>query len=162
MRQVNEGEASVRTTGIDTRVACPRVWVGVVRRPRPAGVVPVRIRGGASHLRIRRPAGIPVRLRVGHGMADLRFDQQQWARSAVGCGWPPPGDHPGPDRYEIEIASGAAHLEISAEEGGNRSRPTIQAVGLRKRFGKTTALDGLDLILSSGQVLAVLGATTMI
>ena len=25
-----------------------------------------------------------------------------------------------PDRYEIEIASGAAHLEISAEEGGNR------------------------------------------
>jgi hypothetical protein len=122
--------------------------------------VPVRIRGGASHLRFRRPAGIPVRLRVGHGVTDLRFDQQQWARSAVGCGRPPPGGHPGPDRYEIEIASGAAHLEISAEGGGNRSRPTIQAVGLRKRFGKTTALDELDLILSSGQVLAVLGATT--
>ena len=37
--------------------------------------------------------------------------------------------------------------------------PTVQAVGLRKRFGKTTALDGLDQAPSLGQVLAVLGAT---
>jgi ABC-2 type transport system ATP-binding protein len=35
--------------------------------------------------------------------------------------------------------------------------PTIEAVGLRKRFGKTTALDGLDLVAEPGQVLAVLG-----
>ena len=35
--------------------------------------------------------------------------------------------------------------------------PTIEAVGLRKRFGKTTALDGLDLTAEPGQVLAVLG-----
>jgi len=30
-------------------------------------------------------------------------------------------------------------------------------VGLRKRFGKTVALDGLDLAAEPGQVLAVLG-----
>jgi len=35
--------------------------------------------------------------------------------------------------------------------------PTIEAVGLKKRFGKTTALDGLDLTAEPGQVLAVLG-----
>jgi ABC-2 type transport system ATP-binding protein len=35
--------------------------------------------------------------------------------------------------------------------------PTIEAVGLRKRFGRTTALDGLDLVAEPGQVLAVLG-----
>ena len=35
--------------------------------------------------------------------------------------------------------------------------PTIEAVGLRKRFGKTAALDGLDLVAEPGQVLAVLG-----
>jgi ABC-2 type transport system ATP-binding protein len=34
---------------------------------------------------------------------------------------------------------------------------TIEAVGLRKRFGKTVALDGLDLIAEPGQVVAVLG-----
>jgi ABC-2 type transport system ATP-binding protein len=35
--------------------------------------------------------------------------------------------------------------------------PTIEAHGLHKRFGKTTALDGLDLVAESGQVVAVLG-----
>jgi ABC-2 type transport system ATP-binding protein len=35
--------------------------------------------------------------------------------------------------------------------------PTIEATGLRKRFGKTTALDGLDLHAEPGQVVAVLG-----
>jgi ABC-2 type transport system ATP-binding protein len=35
--------------------------------------------------------------------------------------------------------------------------PLIEARGLRVRFGKVTALDGLDLAASPGQVLAVLG-----
>jgi ABC-2 type transport system ATP-binding protein len=33
----------------------------------------------------------------------------------------------------------------------------IEASGLKKRYGKTTALDGLDLVAGSGQVVAVLG-----
>jgi ABC-2 type transport system ATP-binding protein len=37
------------------------------------------------------------------------------------------------------------------------STPTIEAQGLVKRYGKTTALDGLDLVAERGQVLAVLG-----
>jgi len=35
--------------------------------------------------------------------------------------------------------------------------PMIEAHGLRKQFGKTVALDGIDLVAESGQVLAVLG-----
>jgi ABC-2 type transport system ATP-binding protein len=35
--------------------------------------------------------------------------------------------------------------------------PTIEAHGLAKRYGKTTALDGLDLVAEAGQVTAVLG-----
>jgi ABC-2 type transport system ATP-binding protein len=35
--------------------------------------------------------------------------------------------------------------------------PTIEARGLEKRFGKTKALDGLDLVAEQGQVVAVLG-----
>ena len=35
--------------------------------------------------------------------------------------------------------------------------PTIEAAGLKKRFGKTRALDGLDLVAQRGQVTAVLG-----
>jgi ABC-2 type transport system ATP-binding protein len=35
--------------------------------------------------------------------------------------------------------------------------PMIEARGLEKRYGKTRALDGLDLVADSGQVMAVLG-----
>ena len=34
---------------------------------------------------------------------------------------------------------------------------TIEAHGLKKRYGSTTALDGLDLVAERGQVVAVLG-----
>src|SRR5580658_5584522 len=40
---------------------------------------------------------------------------------------------------------------------GAEMTPMIEAHGLRKHFGKTVALDGLDLVAESGQVLAVLG-----
>src|ERR687888_41565 len=35
--------------------------------------------------------------------------------------------------------------------------PIIEAAGVVKRFGKTTALDGLDLSADEGSILAVLG-----
>jgi ABC-2 type transport system ATP-binding protein len=35
--------------------------------------------------------------------------------------------------------------------------PTIEAAGLEKRFGRTQALDGLDLVAEPGEVVAVLG-----
>ncbi len=35
--------------------------------------------------------------------------------------------------------------------------PTIEARGLEKRYGRTRALDGLDLLADAGQVVAVLG-----
>src|SRR3954466_16126038 len=35
--------------------------------------------------------------------------------------------------------------------------PTIEASGLSKRYGKTIALDGLDLLAERGEVVAVLG-----
>ncbi|MBW4721447.1 ATP-binding cassette domain-containing protein [Saccharothrix obliqua] len=35
--------------------------------------------------------------------------------------------------------------------------PTIEAVGVRKRFGEVTALDGLDIVAEPGQVVALLG-----
>jgi hypothetical protein len=86
-----------------------------VRLPRPAGVVPVRVGGGASQVRVRRPAGVPVRLGVGGGVADLRFDEQEFGAVGGGLRLTTPEATQAPDRYEIEIASGAAHLEVSPE-----------------------------------------------
>ena len=38
-----------------------------------------------------------------------------------------------------------------------RSHPALHAAGLRKRFGRATALDGLDLDVDLGAVLGLLG-----
>ena len=40
--------------------------------------------------------------------------------------------------------------------------PTIEAEGLTKRYGKTRALDGLDLVAERGQVVAVLGTNVVL
>ena len=46
----------------------------------------------------------------------------------------------------------------SGRSGSGADMPrTLEARGLRKRFGKTVALDGLDLLVEPGQVVAVLG-----
>jgi hypothetical protein len=86
-----------------------------LRLPRPTGVVPVRIGGGASHVRIRRPAGTPARLRIGRGVADLTFDNQEFG--AVGGRLQLESSQAGnaEDRYEIEITSGASHVQVTTE-----------------------------------------------
>ncbi|MFM8792986.1 MAG: ATP-binding cassette domain-containing protein, partial [Solirubrobacterales bacterium] len=35
--------------------------------------------------------------------------------------------------------------------------PAVRAEGLRKEFGQTVALDGLDLLVDTGEIVAVLG-----
>ena len=44
--------------------------------PAPAGVVPVRISGGASHVRLHRPAGSALRAEVTGGASQLVFDRK--------------------------------------------------------------------------------------
>jgi hypothetical protein len=102
----------LRVTAVEVRQGASRVEL---RLPRPTGVVPVRIGGGASHVRIRRPAGTPARLHVARGVADLTFDEQEFgavggrlrleSREAGG----------GDGRYEVEVSGGAAHVQVTTE-----------------------------------------------
>ncbi|HEX6130980.1 MAG TPA: hypothetical protein VF044_04570, partial [Actinomycetota bacterium] len=45
-----------------------------LRLPRPTTTVPIRFGGGASKLEVIRPAGVPVRVRVGSGASELTID----------------------------------------------------------------------------------------
>ena len=45
----------------------------------------------------------------------------------------------------------------SATGTATATRPVLEVVGLRKRFGDHTALDGIDLTVNEGEVVAVLG-----
>lgn len=81
--------------------------------PRPLGTVVVRLHGVASSVRLRRPAGVPVALRVAGGISHLRVDgrrseQVSGKRRYVGDGF-----DQAPDRYELEILGGASDVTIS-------------------------------------------------
>lgn len=86
-----------------------------VRLPRPAGVVPVRVGGGASHVTIRRPAGTPARLRIGRGVTDLVFDEQEFGAVGGRLRLESPGAGGMDGRYDIEISGGAAHVRVVTE-----------------------------------------------
>jgi hypothetical protein len=86
-----------------------------LRLPRPSGVVPVRIGGGASHVRIRRPVGTTARLHIGRGVADLTFDEQEFG--AVGGRLRLESRQVAAEEgaYEIEISGGASHVQVTTE-----------------------------------------------
>jgi len=86
-----------------------------LRLPRPAGVVPVRIGGGASHVRIRRPAGTPARLHISRGVADLTFDKQEFGAVGGRLRLESPQAGAAEGSYQIEIAGGAAHVQVTTE-----------------------------------------------
>jgi hypothetical protein len=83
--------------------------------PRPSGTIPIHIGGGASHVVLHRPKGAAARIRVGGGVVKLAFDAQQFGA----IGWLPRLETTGyedtTDRYDIEIAGGAATLTIDTD-----------------------------------------------
>ena len=102
---------AVRVTGFFVRGGASRFELALGR---PDTVVPLRIRGGASHVTIVRPAGVPVRASVRGGVSKLALDEQRFgaiggeARLHTG-GWD--GTAAG---YDVEILGGASDLTIQS------------------------------------------------
>lgn len=83
-----------------------------LRLPRPEGTVPIRFRGGANNISIRRPNGVPVRAVVRRGFNKLQLD----GRSVEATGETPFQSTEyarAADRYDIEFADGANQLVIA-------------------------------------------------
>jgi hypothetical protein len=80
--------------------------------PRPSGTIPIHVGGGASQVILHRPKGVGARIRVGGGVAKLVFDAQHFGA----IGWLPRLETTGyeetADRYDIDIAGGAARVTI--------------------------------------------------
>ncbi len=81
--------------------------------PTPAGTALVRVRGVASSARFRRPAGIPVALRVDGGIAHLRLDGQRFERLAGERRFTSEAFAASVARYEIEVLGGASEVRIA-------------------------------------------------
>ena len=72
---VSHWDSDLRTlelTAIEVRGGVNKVEL---RLPRPRGSSIVRVSGGASHLTLRRPAGVPARLEIGGGASKLELPE---------------------------------------------------------------------------------------
>ena len=82
-----------------------------VRLPRPKASVPIRVGGGASNVELIRPAGVPVRVRVGAGASYLTIDDvtiENGLRKELQS----PGYDVTEERYDIEIGAGASKVHV--------------------------------------------------
>jgi hypothetical protein len=101
-----------RLYGIDLGRGASHV---IVRLPHPSGLVPIRIRGGATRVTFQRPDGIPARLRIGTGVSNVVFDEQEFG-AAGGRLRLQSGDADGSeDLYDIEILGGASRVEVTTQ-----------------------------------------------
>jgi DNA-binding MarR family transcriptional regulator len=101
-----------------------------VELPRPITWTPVRLVGGASEVTLRRPAGVPVRLRVRGGVSNLDLDGQHLSSVGGGDVRMDAGAAAGANAgYEVEIVGGASRLaiEVSSNEAAAPSAPTTPA-----------------------------------
>ena len=84
-----------------------------MRLPRASGTVRIKIGGGASDVKLTRPAGVPVRVHVGGGVSDLTVDDLQLG-SGGKTDWQSPDYDRLADRYDVEIGAGASKLTIAS------------------------------------------------
>ncbi len=82
--------------------------------PMPNGTVPIRLSGVASSVKLRRPAGASVGLRVGGGISRLRLDRQSYRQVGGDRRFTSEGYAAGTDRFEIEVLGGASDVRVGA------------------------------------------------
>jgi DNA-binding MarR family transcriptional regulator len=80
----------------------------------PSGVVPIRIRGGASEIIIQRPAGVAARARINGWVSNLVFDDQTFSGAGNNVRLQSPDFDPTVPCYDIEITSYANMVAIRA------------------------------------------------
>ena len=110
--------------------------------PRPAGTATVRIGGVVSSARFKRPAGIPVAVRMAGGVAHLKIDGGRREQVAGNRRYVGPGFAESPDRYELEVLGGASELRVSSgPPAANRTARHVPR-GTPGRIGCQAARNG--------------------
>jgi DNA-binding MarR family transcriptional regulator len=79
---------------------------------RPAGVVPIRLIGGANHARFERPAGVHVQLQVSGATGGVEFDRQKLGATAGPSLLGTTGAAEAADRFVIEITGAASRITV--------------------------------------------------
>jgi DNA-binding MarR family transcriptional regulator len=85
-----------------------------LKLPAPSGAVPIRISGGASDVTVRRPPGTPARVHLKGWVSTFIFDDQTFSNLGNNVRLHSPGFDPTAPYYDIEVASSASMITITA------------------------------------------------
>jgi len=100
----------LRSLAVGGGASDAQIWL-----PVPIGVVPVRLSGGASHVRIHRPSGTALRAVLSGGASQLVFDGKELGSVAGHNHFESPGFAQAQDRYEVRFSGGASQLSIDTK-----------------------------------------------
>jgi DNA-binding MarR family transcriptional regulator len=81
--------------------------------PAPSGVVPIRISGGASEIRIRRPTGVAARVLLKGWASVLTLDDQTFSDLGNNVRLQSSGFELAAPHYDIQVASSASMVTLS-------------------------------------------------
>jgi hypothetical protein len=81
---------------------------------RPAGAVRITIDGGASTIRIVRPAGVAARLAVDGGAVQLSLDDQRFGALGGGAQLESPNFQTADDHYDVRVRGGASNVSVTS------------------------------------------------
>jgi DNA-binding MarR family transcriptional regulator len=104
-----------KLSSVDLRSFTHRGGVDQIRLTlgRTTGDVPIRLIGGANSIRIERPAGAAVRLKLDGGAAGIEFDRQKLGATGGHTTLESSGASSASDRFLIELAGGAARITVA-------------------------------------------------
>jgi len=80
----------------------------------PRGAIPIRLVGGASSIRVDRPAAVGVRVTVTGGMGKVEIDGQSLGPRGGTAIVETAGASARDDRFEVEIVGGASKVTVAA------------------------------------------------
>jgi len=86
----------------------------LLKLPVPSGVIPIRISGGASDIAVRRPAGVSARVHLKGWVSHFVFDEQTFSGLGSDVLLENPGYQAAASCYDIEVASSASMVSITA------------------------------------------------
>lgn len=81
--------------------------------PPPSGNVSIRVDGGVHDLRLQRPAGVPVRIRIDGGATGLSIDGVHMGNVGGELRWESPTWSSAADRYDVRLDGGAAGVVLA-------------------------------------------------
>lgn len=112
--EVNAELGSLNLAGLDVKGGMSMIHLNL---PWPSAVVPmvpIRIRGGASEIIVRRPAGVAARVHLKGWASQFVFDDEAFSNMGNDVRMQSPGFEAAAARYDIEILSSASMVTVTS------------------------------------------------